>query len=145
MRRLLRDRKAVSPVVSAVIMILVAVIGMTVLFAFFVGYARDFQMGSGSAVLESMVIEDVWFRDPINDEIEIWVYNAGKVNFTVTNVYINDFQANIKSNDGSVEVGDHGRIVVEPLSSMSPGDNELYVVKLVTTRGSAVEGSYYWE
>lgn len=142
MKRFLRSERAVSPVVSAVIMILIVTIGMSVLFAFFVNYARDFQMGSGSSVLESMVVEDVWFQ---NSEITIWVYNVGKVNFTITNVYINDFLVPITSNAGTIDVGGHGRLVVTPLPSMSEGDNVRYVVKLVTTRGSSVEGSYYWE
>ena len=142
MKRLLRNKRAVSPVISAVIMILVATIGMTILFAFFVNYARDFQVGSGSAVLESVVIEDVWFQD--SNTIQIWVYNAGKVSFNVTSVFIDDFRAEISFTDGIVKVGDHGRLFVKPLPSMSPGD-ELYVMKFVTARGSAVEGSFYWE
>jgi hypothetical protein len=142
MKQFLKSKKAVSPVVSAVIMILVATIGMSVLFAFFVNYARDFQMGSGSAVLESMVIEDVWFQ---NSDVTIWVYNVGKVNFTITSVYINDFLVQITSNAGTVDVKGHGELVVAPLPGMSPGNNVRYVFKLVTSRGSAVEGSYYWE
>jgi flagellin-like protein len=150
MKRLLRNRKAVSPVVSAVIMILIATIGMSVLFAFFVNYARDFQEGSGSAVLESMVIEDVWFKSSSN--IEIWVYNIGKVNFTISNVYINGFKVTIEEitgTSGTVEVEGHESLTVNPTMSGLPlmfeGDNVRYVLKLVTTRGSSIEGSYYWE
>jgi flagellin-like protein len=147
MRRFLRNRKAVSPVVSAVIMILIVIIGMSVLFAFFVNYARDFQAGSGSAVLESMVIEDVWFKS--SSAIDISVYNVGKVNFTINSVYINDVRVAINGKingmSDTVKVEGHGNFIVRGLSSMAKGDNVRYVLKLVTTRGSAIEGSYYWE
>ena len=88
MNRLLRNRRALSPVIAAVIMILVTTVGMSVLFAFFVNYTREYQLGSGSAVLESFVIEDVWIKS--SDTVEIWVYNVGEVDLSVTYVYIND-------------------------------------------------------
>jgi flagellin-like protein len=138
MKRLLRNRKAVSPVVSAVIMILIVTIGMSVLFAFFVNYARDFQANSGSAVLESMVIEDVWFKS--SSTIDISVYNVGKVNFTISSVYINDFRvAAIDGTSGTVNVEGHGNFNVTYVTMA----DERYVLKLVTTRGSTIEGSYY--
>lgn len=144
MNQLLKTNRALSPVIAAVIMILVTTIGMTVLFAFFVNYSREYQLGSGSAVLESFVIEDVWFKeDP--KRIQIWVYNIGKVNFTITSAYINDFQVAITTSKDTVHVGDHGIMEIEQLPSMGQGDNVRYLIKLVTTRGSAIEGSYYWE
>src|SRR3989304_3538247 len=87
MKKLVTNRKAVSPVLSAVLMILVVVTGMSLLFAFFVNYASDFQRNSGSAGLESMVVEDVDFID--SQRAEIWVYNMGKVGFNVSSIYVN--------------------------------------------------------
>jgi flagellin-like protein len=139
MKRLLKGRRAVSPVIAAVLMIMVAIIGMSFLFAFFVGYTTDFQLGSGSAVLESFVIEDVWIRDSGN--VEVWVYNVGKVELEIANFYVNDFLENAGSVE--VEVGDHEKLSVELQRELEP--NIVYVFKLVTARGSAVEGSYSWE
>jgi flagellin-like protein len=129
MRKLFRSRRAVSPVVSAVLMILVVMIGMSVLFAFFVNYTRDFQTGSGSAVLESLVIEDVSLTSPT----QVWVYNVGKVRFTITSVYVNDqFDSNPNL---EVAPGQHRNITV---ASAHSGDT----IKIVTARGSAFEGRY---
>jgi flagellin-like protein len=129
MRKLFRSRRAVSPVVSAVLMILVVMIGMSLLFAFFVNYTRDFQTGSGSAVLESLVIEDVWFTSPT----QVWVYNVGKVSFTITSVYVNDqFDSNPNL---EVAPGQHGNITVASAYSGC-------TIKIVTARGSAFEGRY---
>ena len=139
MKRLLRSRRAVSPVIAAVLMIMITVVGMSVLFAFFVNYARDFQLGRGSAVLESLVIENVWVHED-SDTVDIWVYNVGKVDFTITDVYINDFHVVETGLQVKVDVGEHGNFTVTSASSLNVAVPPL--VKVVTARGSAVEGRY---
>jgi hypothetical protein len=113
------------------------------LFAFFVNYAADYQLGRGSAVLESMVIENVWIRD--STTVEIWVYNVGEVELEISDVFVNDFQAPFTSDvdQGIVAVEEHGKLVVTPLEPLGTQVN--YVFKLVTVRGSVVEGTYLWE
>jgi flagellin-like protein len=134
MRKLLSNRRGVSPVVSTVLMILVVMVGMSMLFAFFVNYTRDFQTGSGSAVLESLVIEDV---SSSPSGAQVWVYNVGKVSFTVTSVYVNDqFDGNPNL---EIAPGQHGMITI---SASSGGMSVL--IKIVTARGSAFEGRYSW-
>lgn len=131
MRRLFSSRKGLSPVLSTVLMILVVIIGMSALFGFFVNYARDFQTGSGSAVLESMVIEDAWFTKP--EGPQIWVYNVGKVSLKITSVYVND-QLDSSPNI-EIEAGQHQPIMVNSAYSGC-------TIKIVTARGSAFEGRY---
>jgi flagellin-like protein len=134
MRKLLSNRRGVSPVVSTVLMILVVMVGMSMLFAFFVNYTRDFQTGSGSAVLESLVIEDV---SSSPSGAQVWVYNVGKVSFTVTSVYVNDQFAGNPNLE--IAPGKHGMITI---SASSGGMSVL--IKIVTARGSAFEGRYSW-
>ncbi len=148
MRKLLRNRKAVSPVVSAVIMILVVMIAMSALFAFFVTYAADFQLRSGSAVLESMVIEDVKFTGP--QSAEIWVYNVGKVEFKINSVYVNDAlvppptldQVTYKGDPviplpSKIRDGAHAKITISGFAS-----RQSYIFKIVTERGTSIEGEH---
>ena len=131
MMRLFRSRRAVSPVLSTVLMILVVMVGMSLLFAFFVNYTRDFQTGSGSAVLESMTVEDVWFTNPNGPQV--WVYNVGKVSLTITSVYVDD-QLDSSPNI-EIKTGQHQPITVGSAYSGC-------TIKIVTARGSAFEGSY---
>jgi flagellin-like protein len=141
MRKLFRSRKALSPVLSTVLMILVTIIGMSVLFAFFVNYARDFQLGSGSAVRESLVIEDVGFIKGTN-QVEVWVYNVGKVDLKIAAFYIDDSWASIDSgSDVAISVGEHGMLTVSSDFVL----NGVYDFKIVTERGSAFEGRYAWQ
>jgi FlaG/FlaF family flagellin (archaellin) len=149
MKKLFRSRRALSPVVSAVLMMLVVMIGMSLLFGFFVNYAGDFQRGSGSAVLESMVVEDVHFVD---SRAEIWVYNVGKVAFNISSVYVNGalvsnppslLEVTYKGTDitplpNEVRDGAHGQIrVASATYQFSRGSS--YTFKIVTERGSSFE------
>ena len=137
MKRLVKNGKGLSPVLSAVLMILIVVTGMSLLFAFFVNYARDFQLGSGSAVLESMTVEDVWFRDSPT-RAEVWVYNFGKADFRITSVYINDQFVTVDPTSLTVRVGEHGNFTV-PYAFES---GKSYSFRIVTARGTAFEGKY---
>ena len=147
MKRMLRSRKGVSPVIAAMLMLVVAIIGMSFLFAFAINYVTDFQLGRGSAVLESMVIENVWVRD--STTVWIWVYNVGKVDLEISNVFVNDYQTTITHVDDlpvyesdspfEVGVGEHIKFSV---NSTSLGDDGYNLFKLVTARGSAFEERY---
>ena len=147
MKRMLRSRKGVSPVIAAMLMLVVAIIGMSFLFAFAINYVTDFQLGRGSAVLESMVIENVWVRD--STTVWIWVYNVGKVDLEISNVFVNDYQTKITHVDDlpvyesdspfEVGVGEHIKFSV---NSTSLGDDGYNLFKLVTARGSAFEERY---
>jgi len=147
MKRMLRSRKGVSPVIASVLMIVVAIIGMSFLFAFAVNYATDYQLGRGSAVLESMVIENVYW-DGVSTA-DIWVYNVGKVDLDIANVYVNDRIASITEIDDilvyeqtlvEVPVGEHVKMRVTSDSFIVGANVQLY--KLATARGSIVEGRY---
>jgi flagellin-like protein len=147
MKRMLRSRKGVSPVLATVLMIVIAVIGMNILFAFAVNYATDFQLGRGSSVLESLVIEMVYW-DGVSTNADIWVYNVGKVDLEIGNVYVNDRLASITEIDDvpvieqtlvAVPVGNHTKIGVTA-DSFNVGGRQLY--KLATARGSIFEGRY---
>lgn len=138
MNKFFSDKRGVSPVVSAVIMILVTMIGMSTLFAFFINYSRDFQLGSGSAVLESMTIEDVWFRN--SNTVEIWVYNFGKVNLDITDVYVDSNAVLFAPNDLNIVIGEHEQLIVSS-SFVASGS---YHFKIVTARGTSFEGTYTW-
>ena len=110
MRKLLKNKKGVTPVISAVIMILVVMIGMSALFSFFVSYSKDYQIGSGSAVFEVVTVEDLWFKD--SNTVELWLLNYGKVDVKITDVYVNDVSIGFAPDDLAIGVGEHGQLTV---------------------------------
>jgi flagellin-like protein len=142
MIRIRANRKAVSPIIATVLMILIVMAGMTILFAFVGSYTQGFQSGSGSAVLESLTFEDVWFTSS-NQQISIWVYNTGKVDMTLTSVYVNGASVPMYTQDhvllGSnnlVKMGAHFHIIVFPQQASN------YTIRIATQRGSGFEDVY---
>jgi archaellum component FlaF (FlaF/FlaG flagellin family) len=143
MMRYCRNKRGVSPVISAVIMMLVVMIGMSALFAFFVNYSRDFQEGGGSAVFESMTVEDIWFKNQTT--VELWVYNYGKVDLKISSIYVDDDLADFKVTgipDGTVVVGGHAQLFVT--SEFVQGNPLSYSFKIVTERGTSFEVAEKW-
>jgi FlaG/FlaF family flagellin (archaellin) len=145
MRKPLNTNKGLSTVVATVLMILVVMIGMTILFAFVNVYASNFQAGSGSAVLESMTIEDVWIKNPVQETtpMQLWIYNVGKIDFRINSIYVNGAPVTMYDSNGVkidpnvlVKVNMHMQI------DISPPKANAYSIKIVTARGSAFEGTY---
>ena len=64
MRKTSNNRRAVSPVIATVLMILVTMVGMTILFAFVASYSDNYKAGVGSSVMESLTVEDIWLQSP---------------------------------------------------------------------------------
>lgn len=92
MRKMRNNRRAVSPVIATVLMILITMIGMTILFAFVSSYSESYKAGIGSSVLESVSIEDIWLRSNAgiySNQTQISIYNVGKVDLTVNSIYVN--------------------------------------------------------
>ena len=143
MLKKLKDRRGISPIFTTVTLILVVVLGMSTLFAFFIEYVKDFQLGQGSSILELIEIEDVWFKD--NHLINITIFNFGKVDVKITAIYIDGEPAVFFDNENNtshieIRVGKLSSIGVQPPNSIT--NSTKYNFKLVTERGSTFEGEY---
>jgi FlaG/FlaF family flagellin (archaellin) len=145
-----RSKRGLTPIFSNILLILIIVLGMSVTFAFLTGYVTDFQLGQGSAVMELLEFEDVWFQqtDLINvtlyDLINVTLYNYGKVDVTVLAVYLDGLQANFTNRDSDdfliLAMGGHDSIQISPphyLDKTTPCK-----LRIVTERGSAFDGQF---
>ena len=124
-------------------MIMVVMVGMSVLFAYVTVYANNYKAGIGSSVMESLTIEDVWFKD--STTVQIFVYNVGRVDSTIATIYNNGVALTDASGSMNlkvqVNVGEHASIILHCPSGQWPKNNNL---KIVTLRGSNFEGQYTW-
>ena len=149
MKRLFRNKKAVSPVVATVLMILVTMAGMTILFGFVISYSDSYKAGIGGSVMESLVLEDIWLS-PANHTydraVNLTIYNVGKVDSTITSVYVNGTALtdsavgsnfNLKEN---VAVSEHKTVTL--YSSAPWVGGETYIFRLATQRGSTFDIPY---
>ncbi len=147
MRARPRKKRGLSPIFSNILLILIIVVGMSFAFAFLTGYVTDFQLGRGSAIMELIEFEDVWFKNTTTRELDlinVTLYNYGKVDVKVLSVYLDGLQVPF-NNEGSDEfltlsIGEHGSIQVHPPKLLD--EKTIYNIKIVTERGSAFEGQY---
>jgi len=129
MKKLLRSKKAITPVLSNVLMMLIAVAGMSIaITATYVisGNLHD-MMG------ERFIVEDVWFR---TGTIAIHVRNIGKVTISFAAVYVNYTSQSFSALN--LDVTSHGWLNI----TYGWNSNTLYHINVVSSRGTQVE-SYY--
>jgi flagellin-like protein len=162
MKKLFSNKKAVSPVIATVLMIMVTMAGMAILFGFVISYSDSYKAGIGSSVMESLTIDDIWLSPnslTYNSEVQISVYNAGKVDSTITSIYINGLKLtdsdqsngnfNLKISvpavywDGNKWLGGHPK---EYITLYWPGHvwqaGTTYTFTVATLRGSTFEVMY---
>jgi hypothetical protein len=130
-KRLLRDKRAITPVFSSLLLTVVAVAAMTI--ATSATYVITTNLKDNMS--ERVVVEDVWFKDATH--LAVYVRNVGKVAVRVSNVYINHERVELDA-PFRLELDDHRSLNIE--YSWSSG--ELYYIDIVTNRGNHV-ASYY--
>ncbi len=148
LKRLLHDKRAISAVLSHLLLTVVAVALMSLAASATFVITTDLRHNMG----ERALVEDVWFKgepapasvssawasiDAKGEGVEIYLDNVGKVDMQVEAVYIN--HANQKFNDFSLKVGDQGTLSVD-FTEWKPG--EVYYIDIVTSRGNHIADSY---
>ena len=146
MKKLFRNRKAVSPVIATVLMIMVTMAGMAILFGFVISYSDAYKAGVGSSVMESLTIEDIWLSPhstTYNSEVQISVYNVGKVDSTITSAYVNGLALTKSGNlnlKESIAVGQHLTITLNWIQPFVHG--QPYTFRVSTQSGSNFDITY---
>ena len=157
MRRFRGSRRAISPVFSTVILVLIVVIGMSAVFSFFVGYVSDYQSGRGSAVMELLEIEDVFFDSDDRSSVDVWLYNYGEIEVELDSVFVNGWPVEFTFYEASAEeLGDfdgdgavdilafsHAKYNLPLEMDWDEDARSVYVLRFVTRRGTIVEREYF--
>ncbi|MEM3874496.1 MAG: hypothetical protein QXU45_05125 [Candidatus Bathyarchaeia archaeon] len=135
-RRLLRlfaDKRAITPVLSNLLLMVVAVAAMSIAAATTYVITTNLRETMG----ERLIIEDIWFNNAGGiSQISIYLRNVGKVPIHISAVYINHTRYPSPTLD--LELGDHGWLNI----TYSWVSNSLYHLDVVTTRGTHVGGYY---
>ncbi len=142
-RNILGNKKGVSTVIGTILMILVVMAGMSILFSALIVYSDDFHSGSGSSVLESITVEDVHFIGSNPNYVNLTLFNTGKVELKVTNVYVDRQMAAINPSSLIIPQGEHRVISVTPVG-LSFSIGSAYSFKIVTSRGTGFEETCIW-
>ena len=128
--RVWKDVRAISPVLSNLLLIVVAVSAMSIATAATYVITTNLREAMG----ERFIVEDVWFK--FGNEIAIYIRNTGKVSITIDAVYVN--KEAVQVNELKLEIGEHGWLnVTYPWSS-----GTAYHIKIVSRRGTEFADYY---
>jgi hypothetical protein len=125
------NKRAITPVLSTLLLTVVAVAVMAL--ATTATYVITSNLRD--TMSERVVVEDVWFGDPMS--INLYVRNIGKVAVSFSGVYVNH-TSRLFTGSFRLGIGEHFWLNV----SQSWVSGSLYYVDLVTARGLHVAGYY---
>jgi len=131
-RGLIHDRRAITPVLSNLLLTVVAVAVMAL--ATTATYVISTNLRENMS--ERLVIEDVWFN-PSTGNIHVYLHNIGKISVKVSAVYVNH-TSQIFTSLQKLEINEHGWLNV----SQTWTSQSLYYIDVVTSRGTHVGGYY---
>jgi Flp pilus assembly pilin Flp len=129
-RRFLRDKKGVTPVLSNVLLMAIAVAGMMIAITATYVITDNLRETMG----ERFIVEDVWFK--AGNEIAIYVRNIGKMPIEIVAVYVNYTLESFTKLELGIE--SHGWVNAKH----SWSSDSIYNIKVVTTRGTQVVDYY---
>jgi hypothetical protein len=131
--RLFADKRAITPVLSNLLLMIVAVAAMSIAATATYVITTNLRETMG----ERLIIEDVWFNNATGvNRISVYIRNVGKVPITVSTVYINHTRQS--SPKLSLGLEEHGWLNI----TYNWTANSLYYVDIVTLRGTHVGGYY---
>ena len=130
--KFIRNKRAVTPVLSELLLTVLAVAAMSI--ATSATYVITTNMRSNMS--ERVVVEDVWFNNA-TQTVNIYLYNVGKVDATIANVYLNHSML-ASASQLRLETGQEGWLNV----SCTWQSRALYYLDLVTSRGLHIADYY---
>lgn len=130
--RIFRDKRGITPVLSNLLLTVVAVAAMAI--ATSATYVITTNLRENMS--ERVIVEDVWFNNYTNN-IGIYVRNVGKVAVYITAVYVNHTSQSF-TNPFRLEINEHQWLNV----SQNWVSNSLYYIDVLTTRGTHVAAYY---
>jgi hypothetical protein len=129
LRRLLHDKRGVTPVLSNLLLTVVAVAAMTIATTATYVITNNLR----DTMSERAVIEDIWFNNQTGT-IDVYVRNIGKTAIQITALYVNHTSQNF-TEPFTLEIGQHTWLnIYETWTS-----GNLYHIDIVTTRGTHLE------
>jgi len=129
LRRFLHDKRGVTPVLSNLLLTIIAVAAMTIATTATYVITNNLR----DTMSERAVIEDIWFNNQTGT-IEVYVRNVGKTAIEVTALYVNH-TSQAFTEPFTLEIGQHAWLNI--YKAWASGS--LYQIDIITTRGTHVE------
>jgi hypothetical protein len=131
-KRFLKNKRAITPVLSHLLLTVVAVSIMSLATSATFIITTNLRETMG----ERLLVEDVWFEEG-NNEIDINVRNVGKVSIQVAAVYVNNI-GQLFNSPFNLEINENDWLTVD-LGWIS---GEVYYIDILTKRGTHIASHY---
>lgn len=131
-KRFLRDKRAITPVLSHLLLTVVAVAIMSLATSATFVITTNMRETMG----ERVIVEDVWFNSA-SGTIDVYMSNVGKADMQVSGVYVEHVGQSFNG-PFILEVNKHGWLRI----ACSWTSGESYYIDIVTKRGTHI-ASYY--
>jgi len=128
-RNLLRNRRGITPVLSSLLLMVIAVAAMSIAITATYVITDNLHDTMG----ERLIVEDVWFT---TGQISIYLRNVGKVSIRIAAVYVNHTSQSFMSLE--LEEDKHDWLNV----TYSWSSSSVYHINIVTIRGTKVVDYY---
>jgi hypothetical protein len=130
--KIFRDKRAITPVLSSLLLTVVAVAAMAI--ATTATYVITTNLRDGMS--ERVIVEDAWFNNSTNS-INVYLRNVGKVTIHISTVYVNHTSQPF-TKPFNLEIGENRWLNI----SESWVSGALYYVDIATTRGTHIADYY---
>ena len=131
-KRFLRDKRAITPVLSHLLLTVVAVAIMSLATSATFVITTNLRETMG----ERVIVEDVWFNSATGT-VDVYLRNVGKADIQVSGVYVNHVGQSFNG-ASHLEVNKQDWLRI----AFSWNSGEAYYIDIVTTRGTHI-ASYY--
>jgi len=132
LKRFLRDKRAITPVLSHLLLTVVAVAIMSLATSATLVITTNLRETMG----ERVIVEDVWFNSAAGT-VDVYMRNVGKADIQVSSVYV-DHVGQSFNGPFRLEVNKHGWLRIA--YSWDSGESDY--IDIVTKRGTHI-ASYY--
>ena len=132
-KRFLRDKRAITPVLSHLLLTVVAVAIMSLATSATFVITTNLRQTMG----ERVVVEDVWFNSA-EGTLDVYLRNVGKADIQVSGVYVNHVSQSFNGNASSLQVNKHDWLRI----AYTWQSGKAYYIDIVTKRGTHIAGYY---
>jgi len=136
MINLLKDKKAVSPVIAVLLMVAIAVVAALITYSWVTGFVTTTTTKAGHAIQ----IQAVSFG---SNNMTVYVQNVGTGSVTLVNtVFVNGKGYSVTWSDTSLSEGEVAYTTGTGVRSGTVTSGTTYTVRVVCTDGTFTEGKY---
>lgn len=128
-RRLLQNKNGITPVLSSLLLTIIAVAGMSIAITATYVITDELHESMG----ERIIVEDVWFT---SGQVSLYLRNVGKISVEVISIYVNRISQSFTILE--LEEDCHGWLHIP----YSWNYDTAYEIKIVTRRGTNVVDYY---